>query len=149
MDDADADLREQIFHNNVREQIVSIFFSNSNCSRIKYAAILVNFLCITINGLFQIFLLLFMLLYLLSFMVIDKFRQQDCEDYMTTDDEEVLVYRISLWLCTFSLAICLGTTLLLPVSIVSNEILILYPNSYYVKWLNSSLIQGKTFIYKY
>nr|CAD7427867.1 unnamed protein product [Timema monikensis] len=48
----------------------------------------------------------------------------------------------SLWLCTFSLAVSVGAALLLPISIVSNEVLILYPSSYYVKWLNSSLIQG-------
>lgn len=36
--------------------------------------------------------------------------------------------------------------MLLPVSIASNEVLLLYPNSYYVKWLNSSLIQGKFLI---
>lgn len=48
----------------------------------------------------------------------------------------------SLWLCTFSLAVAVGAALLLPISIASNEVLILYPNSYYVKWLNSSLIQG-------
>jgi len=36
-----------------------------------------------------------------------------------------------------------GAAMLLPVSIASNEVLLLYPNSYYVKWLNSSLIQGK------
>lgn len=45
-------------------------------------------------------------------------------------------------MCTFSLAVAVGAALLLPISIASNEILILYPNSYYVKWLNSSLIQG-------
>ncbi|KAJ8727404.1 hypothetical protein PYW07_001523 [Mythimna separata] len=110
MDDDDADLREQIFHNNVREQII--------------------------------FLLLFILLYLVSFMLIEKFRRRDSEDYFTGDEDEVKVYRISLWLCTFALAVSLGSALLLPVSIVSNEVLILYPNSYYVKWLNSSLIQG-------
>ncbi|XP_050669818.1 protein Lilipod [Leptidea sinapis] len=110
MDDEEADLREQIFHNNVREQII--------------------------------FLLLFILLYLFSFMLIEKFRRRDSEDYFTADEEEVKVYRISLWLCTFALAVSLGSALLLPVSIVSNEVLILYPNSYYVKWLNSSLIQG-------
>ncbi|XP_038222863.1 protein Lilipod [Zerene cesonia] len=109
MDD-EADLREQIFHNNVREQII--------------------------------FLLLFILLYLFSFMLIEKFRRRDSEDYFTADEDEVKVYRISLWLCTFALAVSLGSALLLPVSIVSNEVLILYPNSYYVKWLNSSLIQG-------
>uniref|UniRef100_A0A1B0CLH0 Uncharacterized protein n=1 Tax=Lutzomyia longipalpis TaxID=7200 RepID=A0A1B0CLH0_LUTLO len=47
-----------------------------------------------------------------------------------------------LWMCTFSLAIAIGAALLLPLSIASNEVLTLYPNSYYVKWLNSSLIQG-------
>lgn len=110
MDDEEADLREQIFHNNVREQII--------------------------------FLLLFIILYLVSFMLIEKFRRRDSEDYFTGDEDEVKVYRISLWLCTFALAVSLGSALLLPVSIVSNEVLILYPNSYYVKWLNSSLIQG-------
>nr|CAD7266967.1 unnamed protein product [Timema shepardi] len=48
-----------------------------------------------------------------------------------------------MWLCTFSLAVSVGAALLLPISIVSNEVLILYPSSYYVKWLNSSLIQGR------
>ncbi|XP_048479208.1 protein Lilipod isoform X2 [Plutella xylostella] len=110
MDDDEADLREQIFHNNVREQII--------------------------------FLLLFILLYLFSFVLIEKFRRRDGEDYFMGDEDEVKVYRISLWLCTFALAVSLGSALLLPVSIVSNEVLILYPNSYYVKWLNSSLIQG-------
>lgn len=95
----------------------------------------------------QIFLLLFILLYLMSFMLIEKFRRRDSEDYLSADEDEVKVYRISLWLCTFALAVSLGSALLLPVSIVSNEVLILYPNSYYVKWLNSSLIQGKRNIF--
>ncbi|XP_013200279.2 protein Lilipod [Amyelois transitella] len=110
MDDEETDLREQIFHNNVREQII--------------------------------FLILFILLYLFSFMLIEKFRRRDSEDYFTGDEDEVKVYRISLLLCTVALAVSVGSTLLLPVSIVSNEVLLLYPNSYYVKWLNSSLIQG-------
>lgn len=48
----------------------------------------------------------------------------------------------SLWMCTFSLAVAIGAALLLPLSIASNEILLIYPNSYYVKWLNMSLVQG-------
>jgi LMBR1-like membrane protein len=47
-----------------------------------------------------------------------------------------------LWLCTFSLAVAAGGVLLLPISIMSNEVLLHYPNSYYMQWLNSSLIQG-------
>ncbi|GLV41036.1 lilipod [Carabus blaptoides fortunei] len=106
----EPDIREQMFHNNVREQII--------------------------------FLLLFLLLYFLSFALLGRFRRRGREDYYSTDEDEVTVYRISTWLCTFSLAVSLGAALLLPISIISNEVLILYPKSYYVKWLNSSLIQG-------
>ncbi|GAB1867457.1 Protein LMBR1L [Camponotus japonicus] len=106
----DADLREQLFHNTVRENII--------------------------------FLLLFLLLYISSYALIARFRRRDRDDYLSVDEDEATVYRISLWLCTVALAVSVGATLLLPVSIASNEVLILYPNSYYVKWLNSSLIQG-------
>lgn len=44
-------------------------------------------------------------------------------------------------MCTFSFTVAIGAVLLLPISIASNEVLLLYPNTYYVKWLNSSLIQ--------
>ena len=40
----------------------------------------------------------------------------------------------------------LGAVLLLPMTILSNEILVCYPGSYYVKWLNVSLIQGKLYM---
>uniref|UniRef100_V5GR09 Protein LMBR1L n=1 Tax=Anoplophora glabripennis TaxID=217634 RepID=V5GR09_ANOGL len=106
----EPDLNEQIFHNNVREQII--------------------------------FLLLFLLLYLFSFALLGRFKRRGREDYYSTDEDEVTVYRISTWLCTFSLAVSVGAILLLPISIVSNEVLVNYPNSYYIKWLNSSLIQG-------
>ncbi|XP_034251934.1 protein Lilipod isoform X2 [Thrips palmi] len=89
-----------------------------------------------------IFMLLFLLLYLSSYTLIGRFRRRDREEYLSSDEDEAMVYRISLWLCTFSLAVSVGAALLLPISIASNEVLIIYPNSYYVKWLNSSLIQG-------
>ncbi|XP_058054869.1 protein Lilipod isoform X2 [Anopheles bellator] len=109
-DDEVHDIREQLFHNTVREHII--------------------------------FMLLFLLLYLGSYALIIRFRRRGREDLFAVDEEEITVYRISLWLCTFSLAVAVGAALLLPISIASNEVLILYPNSYYVKWLNSSLIQG-------
>ncbi|XP_075145764.1 LMBR1-like protein lilipod isoform X2 [Haematobia irritans] len=89
-----------------------------------------------------IFLLLLILLYFASYVLISRFRRKDRDDLYSNDEDELLVYRISSWLCTFSMAIAVGAALLLPVSIASNEVLLLYPNSYYVKWLNSSLIQG-------
>lgn len=82
------------------------------------------------------------MLYLASFALLGRFKRNGREDYYSTDEDEVTVYRISTWLCTFSLAVSIGAVLLLPISIISNEVLIIYPNSYYIKWLNSSLIQG-------
>ncbi|XP_032592791.1 protein Lilipod isoform X3 [Drosophila grimshawi] len=94
------------------------------------------------DTLVNIFLLLIILLYFSSYVVVSRFRRRDRDDLYSNDEDEVLVYRISFWLCTFTLAVAEGAAMLLPVSIASNEVLLLYPNSYYVKWLNSSLIQG-------
>ena len=43
-------------------------------------------------------------------------------------------------LCTFTLAVALGAVLLLPFSIISNEVLLSLPRNYYIQWLNGSLI---------
>ncbi|XP_014215184.1 protein Lilipod [Copidosoma floridanum] len=110
MEDAETDIREQMFHNTVREYII--------------------------------FLLLFIVLYISSYALISRYRWRAGEDYLTTDEDEATVYRVSMCLCAVALAVSIGATLLLPISIAGNEILILYPNSYYVKWLNSSLVQG-------
>ncbi|KAM9115662.1 protein LMBR1L isoform 2-T2 [Pangshura tecta] len=45
-------------------------------------------------------------------------------------------------MCTFTLAVSLGAVLLLPFSIVTNEVLLLFPHNYYIQWLNGSLIHG-------
>lgn len=45
-------------------------------------------------------------------------------------------------MCTFSLATSIGSALLLPFSIIANEVLLLYQNNYYLQWLNDSLIKG-------
>uniref|UniRef100_A0A0A9XLD6 Protein LMBR1L n=4 Tax=Lygus hesperus TaxID=30085 RepID=A0A0A9XLD6_LYGHE len=89
-----------------------------------------------------IFLLVFVMLFILSSTIVDKFRRNDKEDYFSTDDDEAIVYRVSMYLCVFSLSVTLCAAMLHPVSIISNEVLHLYPKSYYVKWLNHSLIQG-------
>ncbi|CAN7981319.1 unnamed protein product, partial [Ixodes pacificus] len=85
--------------------------------------------------------LFFLVLYIFAFLLISKFKKRK-EYYFADDDEDAVVYRISLWMCHFSLAVSLGAALLLPVSIVSNEVLLLYPTSFYIQWLNSSLIHG-------
>eukprot|EP00074_Homo_sapiens_P096606 XP_016875116.1 protein LMBR1L isoform X6 [Homo sapiens] len=58
------------------------------------------------------------------------------------DDEDATVNKIALELCTFTLAIALGAVLLLPFSIISNEVLLSLPRNYYIQWLNGSLIHG-------
>uniref|UniRef100_A0A2K5D6L7 Limb development membrane protein 1 n=1 Tax=Aotus nancymaae TaxID=37293 RepID=A0A2K5D6L7_AOTNA len=47
-----------------------------------------------------------------------------------------------LFLSTFTLAVSAGAVLLLPFSIISNEILLSFPQNYYIQWLNGSLIHG-------
>ncbi|XP_063227434.1 protein Lilipod isoform X2 [Bacillus rossius redtenbacheri] len=105
--DETADIREQLFHNSVREYVIFLLFG--------------------------------LLLIILSSALIGRLRRRDKDDY---DEDDAAVCKISVWLCTFSLAVSFGQVLLLPISIVSNEVLLNYPDSYYVKWLNSSLIQG-------
>lgn len=47
-----------------------------------------------------------------------------------------------LWLCTFTLSVAVSAVLLLPISILSNEVLLSFPQCYYMQWLNGSLIHG-------
>ena len=63
--------------------------------------------------------------------------------FSTADASDAIVYRVALWSCTFTLAISVGAGVLLPFSILSNEVLVFYPNNFYMKWLNGSLIHGK------
>ncbi|ELT98960.1 hypothetical protein CAPTEDRAFT_167057 [Capitella teleta] len=87
--------------------------------------------------------LLFLILYVLSYVIICNFKQRtDHEDVFSSDSGDVAVYRTSLWLSTFTLAVSIGAVLLLPISIAANEALLMFPKSYYLKWLNSSLIHG-------
>lgn len=89
---------------------------------------------------YVISLLCFIVLYGISHVTISTYKRK--RDELDSDEEEAFVYRISFWLCTFTLTVSLGAVLMLPMSIFSNEIMIMYPNSYYIKWLNGSLIHG-------
>ncbi|XP_056375547.1 limb region 1 protein homolog isoform X2 [Hyla sarda] len=82
--------------------------------------------------------LLFAILYIVSYFIIQRYKRKADEQ----EDEDVTVNRISLFLSTFTLAVSAGAVLLLPFSIISNEILLSFPKSYYIQWLNGSLIHG-------
>uniref|UniRef100_A0A452HWK3 Uncharacterized protein n=1 Tax=Gopherus agassizii TaxID=38772 RepID=A0A452HWK3_9SAUR len=89
---------------------------------------------------FHICFLLFAVLYIVSYFVITRYKRKADEQ----EDEDAIVNRISLFLSTFTLAVSAGAVLLLPFSIISNEILLSFPQNYYIQWLNGSLIHGGT-----
>ncbi|XP_044533202.1 protein LMBR1L isoform X1 [Gracilinanus agilis] len=101
-------VREQLFHERVRECIIST--------------------------------LLFATLYILCHITLTRFKKP--ADFTTVDDEDATVNKIALGLCTFTLAVALAAVLLLPFSILSNEVLLSLPRNYYIQWLNGSLIHG-------
>uniref|UniRef100_A0A5F9DG72 Limb development membrane protein 1 like n=1 Tax=Oryctolagus cuniculus TaxID=9986 RepID=A0A5F9DG72_RABIT len=101
-------VREQLFHERVRECIISA--------------------------------LLFATLYILCHIFLTRFKKP--AEFTTVDDEDATVNKIALELCTFTLAVALGAVLLLPFSIISNEVLLSLPRNYYIQWLNGSLIHG-------
>uniref|UniRef100_A0A3P8UL77 Limb development membrane protein 1 n=1 Tax=Cynoglossus semilaevis TaxID=244447 RepID=A0A3P8UL77_CYNSE len=82
--------------------------------------------------------LLFAVLYIVSYVIITRYKRKSDEH----EDEDAVVNRISLYLCTFTLAVSGGAVFLLPFSIISSEILLSFPQNYYIQWLNGSLIHG-------
>nr|XP_046251823.1 limb region 1 homolog-like protein isoform X1 [Scatophagus argus] len=108
METDDVSVREQLFHNRVRETIICV--------------------------------LLFTCLYIVSYLILTHFKKT--ADFVTDDIEDATVNKIALWLCTFALSVAVCAVLLLPISILSNEVLLMFPQSYYMQWLNGSLIHG-------
>uniref|UniRef100_A0A8C6WKW3 Limb development membrane protein 1-like n=1 Tax=Neogobius melanostomus TaxID=47308 RepID=A0A8C6WKW3_9GOBI len=108
MERDEVTLREQLFHNRVRETIICV--------------------------------LLFTCLYILSYLILTHFKKT--AEFITDDAEDATVNKIALWLCTFTLSVAVCAVLLLPISILSNEVLLAFPHSYYMQWLNGSLIRG-------
>lgn len=76
------------------------------------------------------------------FLSLLKKNDQDEDDFLPISWEDAIVYQISFAICAFSLAVSAGSVLLLPISTISNEVLHRYPSSWYIQWLNTSLIHG-------
>ncbi|TKS77592.1 Limb region 1 -like protein-like protein [Collichthys lucidus] len=108
METDDVSVREQLFHNRVRETIICV--------------------------------LLFTCLYMVAYLILTHFKKT--AEFVTDDIEDATVNKIALWLCTFTLSVAVCAVLLLPISILSNEVLLTFPHSYYMQWLNGSLIHG-------
>ncbi|KAF3860434.1 hypothetical protein F7725_000689 [Dissostichus mawsoni] len=88
----------------------------------------------------RICVLLFTCLYIVSYLILTHFKKT--AEFITDDVEDATVNKIALWLCTFTLSVAVCAVLLLPISILSNEVLLTFPQSYYMQWLNGSLIHG-------
>uniref|UniRef100_A0A3Q1FWZ9 Limb development membrane protein 1-like n=1 Tax=Acanthochromis polyacanthus TaxID=80966 RepID=A0A3Q1FWZ9_9TELE len=80
--------------------------------------------------------LLFTCLYMVSYLILTHFKKT--AEFVT----DCLSPSPRLWLCTFTLSVAVCAVLLLPISILSNEVLLTFPHSYYMQWLNGSLIHG-------
>eukprot|EP00096_Caligus_rogercresseyi_P008507 TRINITY_DN2742_c0_g1_i1.p1 TRINITY_DN2742_c0_g1~~TRINITY_DN2742_c0_g1_i1.p1 ORF type:complete len:533 (-),score=141.85 TRINITY_DN2742_c0_g1_i1:1111-2709(-) len=97
------------------------------------------------NGIREITILVLMsiILYAGSYVFLSLFRRQDPEEeFLPNCWDDQIVYKTSFFICAFSMAVSVGAALLLPISTISNEILHKYPSSWYIKWLNASLIHG-------
>jgi len=63
-------------------------------------------------------------------------------EFYSQDTEPIMIfYRVAM--CTFSLASSFAAILLLPGSVIGNEIIHLHSGNYYVQWLTNSLVQGQ------
>lgn len=76
----------------------------------------------------------FLLLYSFSHIIMKYFKKPNGEAEGETDSS------LTIFLFTLSLSISLASIMLLPITIISHEILIHYPNNYYIQWLNRDLI---------
>ncbi|KAF7634031.1 hypothetical protein Mgra_00006556 [Meloidogyne graminicola] len=85
-------------------------------------------------------LLFFSFLYCISYGIIRYMKTRSDNDELYAGDEDYCVYRISTWICANSLSISIGSVTLLPFSVLGAEVLQLYPDNFYLKWLNFSLI---------
>ncbi|XP_040579824.1 limb region 1 protein homolog isoform X2 [Lepeophtheirus salmonis] len=84
-----------------------------------------------------------LILYAGSYVFLSLFKRLDIEEeFLPNCWDDQIVYKTSFFLCAFSMAVSVGAALLLPISTISNEILHKYPSSWYIKWLNASLIHG-------
>ncbi|KAK6321362.1 hypothetical protein J4Q44_G00083380 [Coregonus suidteri] len=95
-------------------------------------------MCLSLRS--EIRVLLFIGLYIISYLVITHYKRNT--EFTIDDSEDATVNKIALCLCTFTLSVSMGAVLLLPLSILSNEVLLSFPQSYYMQWLNGSLIHG-------
>lgn len=96
-----------------------------------------------------VFMCIYFLLAIIAYLIIKLLRKKSKNNY-DINYEDAIADMISTGLCIFTLTTCLCSVLLLPMSILANELIHIYSNSFYWKWLNTNLIYGlwnKTFLF--
>ncbi|KAI2799644.1 Limb region 1 -like protein [Blomia tropicalis] len=94
----------------------------------------------------RIHLIIVLLVSVLCFVanfIISRYKNIDLNSEVPSSRTDRLTYWVAIKLCMFGLAIAIGIALLLPMTIISNEILLLYPENEYpnLRWLNDNLIK--------
>lgn len=85
-----------------------------------------------------IVLLMFISLYVFSYFLLLHYHTKRERHSWLEDDAKV--HRISLHLCALTVSNSFGAILMLPMSMIGNEVVHLYPHSYLLQWLNGALI---------
>uniref|UniRef100_A0A183BPM6 Protein LMBR1L n=1 Tax=Globodera pallida TaxID=36090 RepID=A0A183BPM6_GLOPA len=87
-------------------------------------------------------MLFFLFSYMFSYTIIQYVKMRSDNDELYAGDEDFFVFRVSVWICCCSLSVSIGAVTLLPFSVLGSEVLERYPDNYYLKWLNASLINS-------
>ncbi|VDO97785.1 unnamed protein product [Soboliphyme baturini] len=91
----------------------------------------------------KVCLLIFFGLYGCSYSFIRFIRNRKENDELYLGDEgDIVVFRVANYICNLSMTVSIASVLLVPFSIFSNEFLLIYPHSFYMQWLNESLIRS-------
>eukprot|EP01135_Chromosphaera_perkinsii_P005452 Nk52_evm1s352 gene=Nk52_evmTU1s352 len=89
------------------------------------------------------FLIFFILMYLTTYPIISYFKTSPSENAQVRfGDMDDVSNRIALWLCNISLGLSLATMILLPATIMGNEIIYRFPDSSLASWLTADVIYG-------
>lgn len=89
-----------------------------------------------------VFFFIYVILCSIAYFIINKLRKLNERDDSVLDYEDDFADRVSISLCVFTFATSIGSFLLLPISIIANEVIINNHDNFYWKWLNPSLIYG-------
>ncbi|KAA0185956.1 hypothetical protein FBUS_06098 [Fasciolopsis buskii] len=97
-----------------------------------------------IRGLVVVFLF-FVILFAVAHLALQYFAARPDPD-VRQDRADRVIHQLVFGICTFTLTISLTGFSLLPFSIAANEVLLGFPQSYYVQWIDTDLLKDLSLI---